>query len=175
MSVTVQTTVDTTIITTPLVDSWEELIPIAEAAKKNEKKRVRAEARKARDAKTWAKVSKEQKVRIRKEKPEPVHPAKKQKSKEQKFTQEKEPKDNLTLILKNLPFDNTWTHEIMDIFEHHGELRFVNVLRNEDRTCKGVAFVRFMEPENATKAIGALPDFWYNGRKVFVEYAKPRK
>ena len=82
---------------------------------------------------------------------------------------------NNTLILKGLPYNDTRVYELLEIFENHGEIDFVKLLQNSDKSCKGIGFVRFTNHEGSEKAVKSLPDFWYNGRKVFVEYAKPRE
>ena len=81
---------------------------------------------------------------------------------------------NTTLILKNLPYHNTYTDDLMSLMEQYGTITMLNILRNPDGTCKGVAFVRFLTKESSDKALAA-GDFWCDGRKVYVEYAKDRR
>jgi len=162
------------------VDSWEQLItestpiePIVEPIEtKRSQKSLKRAAAKAKKAATWNQVEKVPKVKAPKTpEPSPVSPKFVQKI-EQKMERKNE---NTTLILKNLPFESTYISELMDIFEHHGAIKFVNVLRNADNTCKGIAFIRFETKEGSDKALSALPNFWYSGRKVFVSYAEDRR
>ena len=79
-----------------------------------------------------------------------------------------------TLILRNLPYHGTYAIDLLEIFDYHGEITGINIIRNRDYSCKGYGFISFDNSEQATKALAALPDFRYEGRKVKVEYARPK-
>jgi hypothetical protein len=81
---------------------------------------------------------------------------------------------NNTLILKNLPYHQTFTYSLMDKFEPYGKLKHIKVLRNQDKSCKGLAFVEFERKEDATKALKENGSR-YEGRRIGVEYARPHK
>ncbi len=160
----------------PEVENWEELaaivsptVPIPkQGPTKSQRKRTYAKAKKAAEEKEWSSVEKKETKRKRVDtSPSP------QKVEVYTKPSTKSPESiNTTLVLKNLPYNNTWAHELMSIFEHHGEIKVINVLRNEDKTCKGIAFIRFETSEGANKALKNLPNFLYRGRKIFVEYAR---
>jgi len=176
----------------PEVENWEDLAAMVspttpastQCPTKSQRKRTAAKAKKAAikaaEAKEWESVKKETKTKRKRADTSPspqeveasTKPSTKPSTKSSNKTNEAV---NTTLVLKNLPYNNTWVHELMGIFEHHGELELINVLRNEDDTCKGIAFIRFKTSEGADKAVRTIPDFWYHGRKVFVEYARDKR
>lgn len=81
---------------------------------------------------------------------------------------------NTTLILKNLPYENVSEKDLKRFFVRYaGPVKFVNVLKKEDNTCKGLAFVRFENKKGSDKGL-TLDKFFYDGRRVYVEYAKSR-
>lgn len=78
------------------------------------------------------------------------------------------------MILKNLPYNNVIEKNIERFFKKKcGPIRFVNVLRTNEGTCKGVAFIRFEKREGSDKGL-TLNGFFYEGRKVSIEYAKTK-
>lgn len=76
-----------------------------------------------------------------------------------------------TIVLKNLPRWDTYIIDMLVHFEKFGEIEFVNVLRNEDRSCKGIAFLRFKNPESTIKAIDD-GNYWQDDRMIKVESVK---
>lgn len=81
---------------------------------------------------------------------------------------------NTTLILKNLPPNCTSSRELLEIFEECGPIKFINILKDEDGSCKGLAFIRFEKKEGSDKGLD-LDGFYYEDRKIFVEYARDRR
>ena len=77
-----------------------------------------------------------------------------------------------TLILKGLPYDQTEDEDLKRRFEHYGPIRFITVLRNKDGSCKGLAFVRFINPTSVDILLRGTRHFMYNGRKVIIERTK---
>ena len=76
---------------------------------------------------------------------------------------------NTTLILKNLP-PYVSMKELRKIFTDTGPLKFINILKNDDGLCKGVAFVRYESRSGSERGL-SLDGFWYKNNKIFVEYA----
>ena len=84
------------------------------------------------------------------------------------------PKDNTTLILLHLPYE-TDEKNIKQFFEKRtGKVKFVNILKNEDGKCKGIAFVRFVNKEGSDRGL-TLSEFTYEGRKVYIKYADQKR
>ena len=77
-----------------------------------------------------------------------------------------------TLILKNLP-SNCSASELGKFFKKCGSVKFVNMLKDQEGKCKGIAFVRFETKEGSNKGL-TMDGFWYENQKVYVEYAKER-
>ena len=77
---------------------------------------------------------------------------------------------NTTLILKNLPYEGVYEEDIKKMFAKCGAIRFVNILRRNNDTCKGIAFLRFVEKEGSDEGI-KMNGFWCGKRRVGVEYA----
>jgi RNA recognition motif-containing protein len=160
--------------------TWEDLaVEIKKKEKmegpsKSQRRRVAEKAKKAAakaaEAKEWSTVEKDIK-RKKTEAPTPT-PASPLRPVAPPKTEEKKVFVNTTLILKGLPYTETWTDELMAIFERYGELRFINVLRDEDKNCKGVAFIRFYTRDGSDRALSDLAHFEYNGRHVRVEYSR---
>lgn len=85
------------------------------------------------------------------------------------------PKTNTTLILKSLPFDGVSDKDLNRFFKKHaGPVRFVNVLKNDEGKCKGIAFIRFETKEGSDRGL-TLNNFFYEGRRVYVDYAEDRR
>ena len=137
-------------------------------AEKNRLKRARANAKRN---KGWNEV----KVA----KPEPIKVSIKFPRKKAKRTPPPAPTSgkfvNTTLVLKNLPYDGTNEKALTSFFATNcGEVRFVNVLRQEDGRSKGMAFVRFRNREGSDKGY-QLNGFRYEGREISVDYARDRR
>lgn len=82
---------------------------------------------------------------------------------------------NTTLILKNLPYEGTYNSDLREIFEKYGAIQFVNVLRDEDKWCTGIAFIRYETKEGSDNALADMDHFLYNDRRVRIEYARDRR
>ena len=82
--------------------------------------------------------------------------------------------NNTTLVLKNLPYTCDSSKDIQKFFRKCGPVKFVNVLKNDEGKCKGIAFVRFETHEGSDKGLD-MDGFWYEDRKIYVEYAQERK
>ena len=81
---------------------------------------------------------------------------------------------NTTLILKNLPYDNVTERDIKRFFSKScGPVKLVNVLKDGGR-CKGIAFVRFENVLGSDRGL-TMNGFWYNDRRVYVEYAEDNR
>ncbi len=77
------------------------------------------------------------------------------------------------IYVGNLPFSTT-EDEIKDLFSTHGEVISVNIISDrETGRSRGFGFVEMGE-EDATKAIEALDNNEFNGRKLHVNEAKER-
>ena len=85
------------------------------------------------------------------------------------------PIPNRIIVLKNLPREGVSEKDLKSFFKKVGPVNHVNVLRNEDSTCKGIAFVEFDNVNDAAKSLLRLNKFWYEDRRVYLSYAKPRK
>ena len=159
------------------VENWEDLIDTANKEIKIEQAKKTIEQKTIVKHQSFKKIpNKPQQTHLRKNQQTHVRQTKQTQPKtKQIYVKRIEPQENTTLILKNLPYHDTYTHELMDIFEKYGKLVYINVLRNEVKNCKGVAFIRFDTREESDEALKKLPTFWYNNRKIFVEYAKPRQ
>ncbi len=81
---------------------------------------------------------------------------------------------NTTLILKNLPYSCTSSKELLKFFGKCGPIKFINILKDVEGNCKGIAFVRFETKEGADKGLDT-DGFWYEDRKIYVEYARDRR
>ena len=149
---------------------------------RNRRKRERAKAKKAtqktEEEKTWSKVvskpaTPRAKIRIPDRKSLP-----KKTTKEQKPTtttgEQKGRFVNTTLILKNLPYERVTTRDLRHAFKDCGPIKFINILKKEDGTCKGIAFIRFERREGSEKGLD-LDGFWYENRKIYVEYARDKR
>ena len=87
----------------------------------------------------------------------------------------KDKKVNTTLILKNLPYDGTTDRDLKRFFgKVCGPIKFVKILRSDDGKCKGVAFIRFENKKGSDWGL-TLNGFWYENRRVYVEYAEDRR
>lgn len=81
---------------------------------------------------------------------------------------------NTTLILKNLPHHGVEVRDLKRLFGQAGSLKFINILTNDDGLCRGIAFVRYEHREGSDKGL-EMDGFWYNDRKIFVEYAHDKR
>lgn len=77
------------------------------------------------------------------------------------------------IYVGNLPFSTT-ENDIRDLFSTHGEIVSVNIISDrETGRSRGFGFVE-MGDEDGSKAIEALNDTEYNGRKLHVNEARER-
>ena len=91
-----------------------------------------------------------------------------------KASEEKDGFVNTTLILKNLPYDNVTERDIKRFFSKAcGPVKYVKVLRDGDQ-CKGIAFIRFENVLGSDRGL-TMNGFWYEDRRVYVEYARDNK
>lgn len=82
---------------------------------------------------------------------------------------------NTTLILKNLPYKGVTTRDLRRFFENEaGRTKFVNILTKDNGECKGIAFIRFENRQGADKGL-LMNRFTYEGRTVYVEYARDKR
>lgn len=76
-----------------------------------------------------------------------------------------------TLIVKGLPYQ-TSKDDLFEMFESHGSIEYINVLRKEDNQCIGIAFVKFLDSGDAKRAL-TLNNINYQNRYLRVELANP--
>lgn len=78
------------------------------------------------------------------------------------------------LYVGNLPFSATES-EVNDLFAQHGDVHSVALINDRDTgRPRGFGFVE-MDDEGADKAIEALHDQDFGGRKLTVNEARPRR
>lgn len=135
--------------------------------RKREKVKARKLATKKKEEEEWTEV---QKVR----KPKVQIPAYTRSTMPKRVFKKVYNSQESTLVLKGLPYHNTSVLDLMKIFEVHGFIENINILKNKDGSCKGIAFVRFEAKESADKAVGALSRFWYIYRWVRTARANNR-
>ncbi|XP_061364244.1 28 kDa ribonucleoprotein, chloroplastic-like [Gastrolobium bilobum] len=78
------------------------------------------------------------------------------------------------LIAQNVPWTCT-TEDIRSLFERHGKVLDVELSMYNKTRNKGLAFVEMGAPEDAIAAINNLESYEFEGRKINVEYARPKK
>lgn len=81
------------------------------------------------------------------------------------------PDQETTLIVKNLPYWDTYIIDLLVRFETYGEVRNIDVPRNRNKSSKGIAFVHFESKDSADKA-AKLHHYWQDDRKIRVEHVK---
>jgi RNA recognition motif-containing protein len=72
------------------------------------------------------------------------------------------------LFVGNLDYSVT-REELEQLFSEHGEVRDVNVIES-----KGFAFIEMSNQSEAEKAKKELNEFFFKGRNLRVDEAKPR-
>lgn len=77
------------------------------------------------------------------------------------------------LVLKNLPFKAT-EENLKEYFEQYGEVVNVDLLKKDDGKLKGCGFVQFKLVQKAAKARHYLNGKEFMGRKIIVDFAKPK-
>lgn len=76
------------------------------------------------------------------------------------------------MLVKGIPYKSSES-EIQEFFATIGKVDSINLLKNHDKTSKGIAFVRFVDEASMNAAIdksGAT----FEERKLFIEKTKPR-
>ncbi len=76
---------------------------------------------------------------------------------------------NKTLYVGNLKYECT-NDELKKLFESHGEIVKAVVIPR-----KGFGFVEFLDEATAQKAMDALNNSEFMGRKLFINFARPPK
>lgn len=75
------------------------------------------------------------------------------------------------MIIRNLPFDLNETH-LRKLFAPFGAIKDVRVpLNPATNQNKGFGFVEFDQKNTSAKAIKALNNSLYKGRKIFVDFS----
>ncbi|KAF9360566.1 hypothetical protein BGX34_007722 [Mortierella sp. NVP85] len=79
-----------------------------------------------------------------------------------------------TLFIGNLSFQAT-RDGLQKLFEDCGEIRKVRLATFQDNVekCRGFAYIDFMNPESAAKALTDPKKHFFQGRKLNIEYASP--
>ena len=77
---------------------------------------------------------------------------------------------NTTLVLKNLPAHCTTPKYLTKFFSKCGTVKHVNILKAEGK-CRGIGFIKFETREGSDKGLD-MDGFWYDDRKVYVEYSR---
>ncbi|XP_010491106.1 PREDICTED: multiple RNA-binding domain-containing protein 1-like [Camelina sativa] len=79
------------------------------------------------------------------------------------------------LFVRNLPYTTT-EEELTEHFSKFGEISEVHlVLDRETKRSKGMAYILYLIPESAVRAMDALDDSAFQGRRLHILPAKPRE
>nr|CAG4714759.1 unnamed protein product [Naegleria fowleri] len=90
------------------------------------------------------------------------------------YFNENEEEDPGRLFVYNLHFTTT-EDELKELFEPFGEISEIHIpIDNETKRSKGVAFVHFLIPEHADKAMNTLHNSIFQGRMIHVTKAKEK-
>ncbi|KAG2378089.1 hypothetical protein C9374_008711 [Naegleria lovaniensis] len=90
------------------------------------------------------------------------------------YFEENEDEDPGRLFVYNLHFTTT-EEELKELFEPFGEISEIHIpIDNETKRSKGVAFIHFLIPEHADKAMNALHNSIFQGRMIHVTKAKEK-
>lgn len=136
-----------------------------EAAKKRRKRRKRTKKK----DEGWTEVKQRPKPNKKTFETKPT-PEKKQDSPPVNKKCKKYQNQGDTLVLKNLPFQGTNIISLMEVFERYGDILNINILKRDDGSCKGIAFVKFSSQRECQQAL-RLKSFYYNGRNVYTDRA----
>ena len=80
--------------------------------------------------------------------------------------------NSTTIVVKNLPYEDVAIIDLMKMFEKHGKISNVNILRNSNGTCKGIAFVKFETSRGLNKAMKNQNGLVLHNRPVFITLSK---
>ncbi|KAF2858107.1 RNA-binding domain-containing protein [Piedraia hortae CBS 480.64] len=75
------------------------------------------------------------------------------------------------IIIKNLPFE-LGKREVRDLFGKYGQLQSVRMPKKLGGAARGFAFANFATPKEAERAMEALRNTHFLGRKLVLEYAQ---
>ena len=132
-----------------------------ETPKKRKKKRAKKD--------NWEKVKSESKKRTKVASPHsPINNNLPCAENMVKKNTQKQNQKNTTIVLKNLPYWDTYIIDMLVQFEKYGEIEYVNVLRNTNKSCKGIAFLRFKDSRAAELALDN-GNYWQDDRMIKVE------
>jgi RNA recognition motif-containing protein len=83
--------------------------------------------------------------------------------------------DKTKLYVGNLPYEVN-SAELLKLFSEYGEVVDAVVITDKaSGRSKGFGFVQFGSEEDAKKAVEAMADKEFEGRKLVVNYARPPK
>ncbi|XP_010491251.1 PREDICTED: probable RNA-binding protein 19 [Camelina sativa] len=83
--------------------------------------------------------------------------------------------DTGRLFVRNLPYTTT-EEELTEHFSKFGDISEVHlVLDRETKRSKGMAYILYLIPESAVRAMEALDDTAFQGRRLHILPAKPRE
>lgn len=68
-----------------------------------------------------------------------------------------------------------WKEDLEEIFSKIGSLEEVVLIKDETGRSKGFGFITFTEDADADRAIAELDGFEIDGRKIFVNEARPQE
>ncbi len=81
----------------------------------------------------------------------------------------------MNIFIAGLSFATT-DAELSDLFQEYGEISSAKVITDRQTgRSKGYGFVEMEDDESANKAIAALNETEFDGRKIAVSEAKPRE
>ncbi len=83
--------------------------------------------------------------------------------------------DNTNLFVGNFSW-NMWEEDLKELFAPYGELEDVKLIIDKmTGRSKGFGFVKFVNEEDAAKAIAELNDKEVDGREIKITVARPRE
>jgi RNA recognition motif-containing protein len=83
--------------------------------------------------------------------------------------------DNTNLFVGNFSW-NMWEEDMRELFAPYGELEDVKLIIDKmTGRSKGFGFVKFVNEEDAAKAIEELNDKEVDGREIKITVARPRE
>ncbi|KAI9110948.1 hypothetical protein K1719_018068 [Acacia pycnantha] len=76
------------------------------------------------------------------------------------------------IVVKNLPY-STGENILKKEFSNFGEIAEVKVVKDTTKRSKGFAFIQYTCQDDAMLALENMDQKVFNGRKIYVEVAKP--